>query len=195
MTDITPVDQDVDVVDLDEVEPEPPAMPGDRDNPLTLEAIHREAFLRRAASPFGDDPTVATPGADVEPQVSGPGDPDHVITLAKYGGGGNGLVAVDRETGDPVEGVAMLTPVDDDDDFSFDSAAYDDDDEEDDDFYDDDEDDVEPDDNDDEEPVEAEDLNALTIADLKARLDAAKVPYEANAHKADLVALVAESDA
>lgn len=125
MTDIVPADREVEAVDLDDVEPEPAAEPGDRANPLTLEAVHREAFMRRSESPFGDDPTVATPGEDCEPQTSGPGDPGNVVTLAKYGryadGGGDdaddsagvaggGLVAVDRETGEPIEGGTSLVP-------------------------------------------------------------------------------------
>lgn len=117
MADNDPVEQEVEPVDVNDVEPEPAAEPGERENPLTLEAVHREAFLRRQESAFGDDPTVATPGEDCEPQVSGPGDPDHVVTLAKYarqadvgedaedtsGVAGGGLVAVDRETGEPVD--------------------------------------------------------------------------------------------
>lgn len=193
MADNTPVDpvddeyvtQDVDAVDLDEVEPEGPAVPGERENPLTLEAVHRQAFLNRAQSAFGDDPTVATPGEECEPQVSGPGDPDHVITLAKYGRAegveaedafgiaGGGLVAVDRETGEQVEGVAAFTPPED----QLEANAYGRP--------------LAPGEDDD----EAEDLDSLTKADLQSRLDDAGVEYASNANKAELVALVEENDA
>jgi hypothetical protein len=147
-----------------DVEPEPAAEPGDRDNPLTLEEVHREAFLNRERSAFGNDPTVATPGEDAEPQAVGVGDPDHVITLAKYGRqadvgedaedtsgvAGGGLVAVDRETGEPIEGGTRLVPAQNE----IETNEYDQ---------------VLPPGGEDEDDDSDEDLSKLTVAELKER--------------------------